>query len=120
MENGGTNIRSLRNLKFDSLLDNGYNHSNYYKNRNYKYTPNARKTFNQSSFNYKLNMPVSYRHKEIDSLINHNNHNNDDYNNTYSSINSASEIVNGLQSTIAMGVYCSWYGISRMTMPPVL
>ena len=97
MENGGTNIRSLRNLEIDSLINNGYNHSNYYKNRNYKYTPNARKTFNQSSINYKLNMPVSYRHKEIDSLINPNN---DDYNKTYSSINSASEIVNGLQSTI--------------------
>ena len=97
MENGGTNIRSLRNLKIDSLINNGYNHSNYYKNRNYKYTPNERKTFNQSSINYKLNMPVSYRHKEIDSLINPNN---DDYNKTYSSINSASEIVNGLQSTI--------------------
>ena len=100
MENGGTDInhiKSLRNLKLDSLLNNNYNHSNYYKDRKNKYTPSARNTFNRSTQNYKLNIPLTYRHRKNDSLmINYYNN----YNSTYSSLNSSSEIVNGLQNTI--------------------
>ena len=72
------NVRTYNNLKIDSLLRNNYNHSNYYRFKNYKYAPNSRKTNNSSIMN-------QY---------------NKSYNNSNIIINSTTNILNNLRNTI--------------------
>ena len=84
---------SFKNL--DSLLNNIYNHSNYYNSRKNRYSPYISHTNNYSKSNNYYHIPISNnnsRYSYNTSFL----HSNDSYNN----INSTPSIINKLRNTI--------------------
>ena len=98
MKNGiskANKFSTFNNLELDSLLNNNYNHSSYYKMRKFRNTPIASNKINSSMLNFNLNLPFSHINQKYSPGINLFNDNVDT-----NVIHSTSNILNNLRYTI--------------------